>query len=229
MRTPHTVLPRGMKVRVTLRDGTELYGKFKERTPKHVVLFDGRKIPGGDIKAFTPVKGGKIVIRLLDIYQGTAIRPNALEFLYELMRERDPEINISHSTLPSFEQHRQFVTRRPFRLWFLIERAPVGNEPPAWLGYVSATHRNEIGIVLRRQYRGNGFGPEAVGLLTKIHKPLPAEPSERNGSWLANIAPTNAHSRHMFEKLGFTKIQETFALNEETTNGHEESPEARPA
>lgn len=218
-----------MRVRIVLRDDTEVYGKFKERTPKWVVLFDGRRIPGGDIKAFTMMKGGKIMIRLLDVYEGKGIRAQALEFLYELIKERDPEINISHSTLPSFEQHRQFMTRKPFRFWYLIERAQNGHEPPAWLGYISATHRNEIGIVLRRQYRGNGFGPEAVELLRKMHRPLAAEPSERNGNWLANIAPSNAHSRHMFEKLGFSKIQETFALNEETTDGNEEATAARPA
>lgn len=218
-----------MKVRITMRDDTEVFGKFKERTPKYVVLFDGRRIPGGAIKAFTPMKGGKIVLKLLDVYQGTAIRAGALEFLYELMKERDPEVNISHSTLPSFEQHRQFVTRRPFRLWFLIERAPMGNEPPAWLGYISATGLNEIGIVLRRQYRGNGFGPQAIGLLTQAHQPLPAEPSVRNGRWLANIAPTNEHSKHTFMKLGFTKIQETYALHEETTDGNEKATEAGPA
>lgn len=214
-----------MRVRIVLRDDTEVYGKFKERTAKWVLLFDGRRIHGGNIKAFTMMKGGKMMVRLIEVYDNKGIRAGALEFLYELMKERDPEINISHSTLPTFEQHRQFVTRRPFRFWYLIERAQLGAEPPAWLGYISATHRNEIGIVLRRQYRGNHFGPEAVGLLVRAHRPLPAEPS----SWLANIAPANAHSRHMFEKLGFTKIQETLALNEETTDGNEESPAARSA
>ena len=114
MKTPHTSAPRGQRVRIVLLDGTEFYGKFRERTPKWVVL-DDRRIRPGDIRAFTIVKGGRTMVKLLDIYQGSGIRTGALEFLYELMRERDPEISISHSTLPTFEQHRQFVTRRPYR------------------------------------------------------------------------------------------------------------------
>jgi hypothetical protein len=66
------------------------------------------------------------VIRLVDVYDPTGpggIRGGALEWLYELMKEREPEINISHRELPTFEQHRQFVTRRPYRFWYLIETA----------------------------------------------------------------------------------------------------------
>ncbi len=225
MKTPHTSAPRGARVRVVLMDGTNLYGRFMERTPKWVVLDTG-KIRPGDIRAFTIVKGGKTMIRLLDVYPGGNIRPGALEFLYELMREREPEVNISHRELPSFEQHRQFVTRRPFRCWYLIERQAEGKEEPVWVGYVSATPQNEIGIVLRKAYRGCGFGPMAIRTLTQIHRPMPAEPGVRNGRWLANIAPGNAHSRHVFERLGFREIQRTYELNEEAENGNEKTAQA---
>lgn len=166
------------------------------------------------------------MVKLLDIYQGNGIRHGALEFLYELMKERDPEINISHSTLPSFEAHRQFVTRKPYRFWYLLERQAEGREEPVWIGYISATYANEIGIVIRKQYRGNGFGPMAIRILTQAHRPSPASASVRNGNWLANIAPANPHSQHIFQKLGFRKLQETYMLNEEEHHG---SKEARPA
>lgn len=152
--------------------------------------------------------------KLVDVYDASGIRAGALEFLYALMREREPEINISHRELPSFEQHRQFVTRRPFRYWYLIE---IYSE---WVGYISATDRNEIGIVILKAYRGQGHGPAAIRLLLLMHAPLPADPSVRNGHWLANIAPANEHSKHAFEKLGFRKIQETYEFNEEETHGN---------
>ena len=211
MRTPHTSAPRGQRVRVVLNDGTELYGKFKERTPKWVLL-DNHKIRPGDIRALTIVKGGITMIRLLDVYQAGTIRPGALEFLYELMKEREPEVNISHRAFPSFEQHRQYVTRRPYRFWYLIERQAEGKEEPVWIGFISATHANEIGIVIRKPFRGNGFGPMAIGQLMLGHKPNPAEPGVRTGNWVANIAPANQHSQRTFAKLGFRKIQETFEL-----------------
>jgi RimJ/RimL family protein N-acetyltransferase len=166
------------------------------------------------------------VIKLLDVYQAGAIRPGALEWLYDLIKERDPEINISHSTLPSFEQHRQFVTRRPYRFWYLIEYTPEQTEmrpPPAYfVGYISATHANEIGIVLKKCWRGIGCGPVAIRMLIALHSPNPADASVRNGHWLANIAPANEHSRHVFTSLGFRKIQETFEFqSEENTDGNQ--------
>lgn len=172
------------------------------------------------------------MIRLVDLYQA-GLRRGGLEFLYELMKEREPEISISHRELPSFEQHRQFVTRRPYRFWYLIEFvadtpeqavASGGYIAPVWVGYVSATHDNAVGIVLLKVFRGRGFGPLAVEALMKLHRPNPAEPSVRNGQWLANIAPANERSRRAFECIGFRKIQETFEFQKsnEETHGNEE-------
>lgn len=168
------------------------------------------------------------MIKLVDIYDGARIRDGALEFLYELMKEREPEINISHRELPTFEQHRQFVTRRPYRFWYLIEAVDFETRNPArdhpWIGYVSATHSNEIGIVLLKDWRGHGFGKLVVQELIALHRPNPAEPSVRTGTWIANVAPANERSRRMFEGLGFRKIQETFEFQspQEEDHGHQE-------
>ena len=160
-------------------------------------------------------------IFLLDVYLGHTVRAGAAKFLYELMKERDPEINISHSALPIYDEHLTFIRSRPFRCWYLIEHraetpeqaAAVGGYiAPVWCGYVSATERNEIGIVLRKAWRGKGIGPVAVAALIAKHDPLPADPTKRNGRWLANIAPANEHSKHVFQKLGFIEIQRTYAL-----------------
>lgn len=166
------------------------------------------------------------MIHLLDLYTAGSIRDGGLDFLYDLMKERDPEINISHSTLPTFWEHRQFVARRPYRCWYLIEAYAVrGWHGTGWVGYISATNRNEIGIVLLRDYRGHGFGAAAIRNLVQLHRPLPAEPSVRVGRWLANIAPANEHSKHVFSKLGFVKKQETYELPEEMQHDHEASQE----
>lgn len=164
------------------------------------------------------------MIHLVDLYDGSRVRAGALEWLYELMKEREPEINISHRELPTFEQHRQFWSRRVYRFCYLIEftadtpeeaQAVGGYVAPVWAGYLSATHNNEIGIVLRKDFRGRGLGPRAVKLLMQLHQPNPAEPSVRNGHWLANIAPMNERSQRMFTSLGFKQIQLTYEFKEE--------------
>lgn len=214
MKTPHTSCPRGQRVRVELRDGTEIYDKFRERTGKWVIL-DNHKLKPGHIKAFTIIKGGMAMLKLLDVYHAGGIRPGALEYLYELMKAREPEVNISHREMPSFEQHRQYVTRRPYRFWYLIERQGQGTFEPAWIGFISVTENNEIGIVLGKNHRGNGFGPMAISMLMSMHRPNPAVPGARTGRWLANIAPANERSLRTFARLGFRKIQETFEFQSE--------------
>jgi len=176
------------------------------------------------------------MVRLVAIYKRSGIRPGALEFLYELMKERqtEPMVNISNAGLPTFEHHRAYWTRRPYRAAYLVMADP--QEPrdgiefePTPVGYVSATTRNEIGIVLLKAYRGRGFGPEAVREFTKRHQPLPAQAGERSRHWLANINPANARSIGMFTKLGFKLIQHTYALEEETHGNRTEEGPATPA
>lgn len=53
MRLGHTGCHPGKKVLIILRDGSQMIGKFKDRTKKHVFLMDGRKIFKGDIRVFS--------------------------------------------------------------------------------------------------------------------------------------------------------------------------------
>ncbi|HEX6992361.1 MAG TPA: GNAT family N-acetyltransferase [Gemmatimonadales bacterium] len=148
-------------------------------------------------------------MRYINVYHGERLRAMAPEFLYELCKEREQEnkVNISFR-LPSWEQHVAFIERRPYRYWYILQLEGLD----AWIGYISATTHNEIGIVLLRQYRGKGFGSEAVRGFTDKFKPLPEIASVRPGRWLANIHPENAPSQRMFTKLGFTLKQQTYEL-----------------
>jgi RimJ/RimL family protein N-acetyltransferase len=143
-------------------------------------------------------------MKLVDVYTD---REKSMVFLYELIKERmtEPEVNIS-ATMPTWQQHRQFVCRKPYRCWYLIE------VDGAFVGYVSATANNEIGIVIAKASRGKGYGPMAIKELMRMHDPLPAIPSKRSGKWLANINPKNERSIGMFTSLGFKHLQNTYAL-----------------
>lgn len=133
------------------------------------------------------------MIELRSIYR----ERDAVNFLYELLKERTPEQSISHRAMPTLEEHAQFVRSKPYFAWYLIM---VGDE---WAGTCYLTHDSEIGIHIKDGYRGNGYGAQAVSaLMTKW-------PRKR---YLANINPANAPSIAFFEKLGARHIQSTFEL-----------------
>lgn len=115
--------------------------------------------------------------------------------LFELLRTRDPIANISHKNMPTFEEHRAFVRGRPYDAWYLIK---VTGE---YIGATCLSNAGEIGISLFREHQGKGFGPRAVRALMKRH------PRKR---YLANVAPDNSASIHMFDKLGFHLLQNTY-------------------
>jgi RimJ/RimL family protein N-acetyltransferase len=119
-----------------------------------------------------------------------------VEFLYDLLVERDPVANISHHQMPTFEQHHAFVKSKPYRVWYII----YADDDP--VGSVYLTKKNEIGIFIIKSHQGNGYGKQAIRSLMELH------PEKQ---FLANIAPGNSRSIAMFEGLGFDLIQFTFS------------------
>ena len=165
------------------------------------------------------------MIELLDLYdRENSPRAGAALFLYELMAERleDPHVNISHTEMPVWDEHIAFLASVPYRAWMLIAAHLPASQyaKPVWVGYVSATRVNEIGIVIQRKWRGQGYGSAAVRKFIQTFQPLPAVRSYRTGAWVANINPANEPSQKMFQKLGFQCIQTTYQLPEEGTHGN---------
>ena len=126
--------------------------------------------------------------------------------LYEILKDRPDYANISHSVLPKWRDHILYIKSKPMRVWYLIK---IGND---YVGQVSATRNNEIGIAILTPYRGKGYARQAIEKLMARHKPLPAVRGRRYGNWVANINPKNAPSIALFEKAGFKHIQNTYTL-----------------
>lgn len=118
-------------------------------------------------------------------------------FLYELLKERPSEVNISHKKMPSFDDHWAFVASKPYLAWYLIEN-PYGILPA---GSVYLTHQYEIGLFIAKEHQGKGFGTRALKLLMDMH------PQHR---FLANVASSNPKSQAFFERQGFKLIQKTY-------------------
>ena len=159
------------------------------------------------------------MIRLVDIYRGGKIDQADVDFLYRLLAERPADANISHREMPTPEQHKQFVHRRPYAHWYLIE-GNIGGGPLALVGSIYLTHQREVGIFLLRQAWGRGNARAALWWLRRLH----------HGRILANVAPANKRSARFFQAAGGRLIQHTYELPEEVlSDGQEKSSPARPA
>lgn len=137
------------------------------------------------------------MITLTSVYRDAA----AVDILYELLKERAPEMSISHKALPSLDQHAEFVRSIPYQGWYLVR----ANYVPAAVGSIYLTRHREVGIFLFARHQGKGYGRQAIEELRKRHP----------GRMLANVAPTNERSLAFFRKMGARLIQHTFELPEE--------------
>jgi RimJ/RimL family protein N-acetyltransferase len=121
-------------------------------------------------------------------------------FLYDLLAQRDPSVNISHKEMPTYEEHVVFIASHPYPYHKIIEvpgDVPGSRQP---VGVVYVTPRNEVGIQLARQWCRKGIGSWALKQVL----------ASCRGRVLANIAPGNEASKKFFESHGYRLIQETY-------------------
>ena len=128
---------------------------------------------------------------LINVYD----EPKAVPLLYQLLSERQPEANISHTKMPTMPEHEAFIASRPYHAWYMIK---AGDD---LVGAIYLGKDGEIGIGIFEKYQGKHLGTKAIKLIMEKHE----------GPFLANIAPHNGRSMHLFEKLGFRLIQYTYA------------------
>jgi RimJ/RimL family protein N-acetyltransferase len=132
--------------------------------------------------------------------------PNHLDILYEILLEREPSQSISHTKMPTREEHKGFVDRLhylghcPYKAWYFIQK-PAFKEV---VGTVYLTNEREIGVTIFKRYHRRGYGKSAVELLMAKHP----------GEFRANINPGNHRSIEFFRKLGFKHIQNTYRLGQ---------------
>ena len=117
------------------------------------------------------------------------------EFLYELLKQREGQVNISHCSLITWEEHLDYIKNHSYKSWDVIwvENNRVGN--------IYLTQRDEIGIFIDKKFQGSGYGSQALKQFM-----------EKNGKkrYLANINPTNYKSIQFFGKHGFIHFQNTY-------------------
>lgn len=118
------------------------------------------------------------------------------QFLFEMLKERDSRINIDF-TMPTFEQHVRFCQSNPYQVWNIIQ-----NDLKR-LGHVYLTHKNEIGIFVKKELKNKGIGSQVI---TEFLRQNPRK------QYLANINPQNTISVDFFTKHGFKPKEIIFSL-----------------
>ena len=127
----------------------------------------------------------------------TLVSKNDAKFLYDLLKERESDVNISHKKMPTYAQHIKFIESKPYSKWYIIR---LGNQK---IGSAYLSKQNEIGIFITKNMHAKKFGTTALNILIK---------KNRRKRYLANINPKNKKSISFFKKNGFELIQHTFEL-----------------
>lgn len=125
------------------------------------------------------------------------VNKSDLQFLYDLLLERDSKNNISHKKIPSFYNHKKFVFSKPYRKWYIIYY----NKEK--IGSIYLSKQDEIGISLQKKTHNEKISQKALESI------IIKNPRRR---FLANISPLNVQSKKFFKKNGFKLIQCTYEL-----------------
>ena len=123
-------------------------------------------------------------------------------FLYNLLKERDSRVNISHRKMPTYSEHLKFIRSKPYTKWYIVELGA------SKIASVYLTSQNEIGIFIKKTYQNKKLG--SVILSQLIQK----NPRER---YLANVSPKNKTSENFFKSNGFKFVQKTYELTQNSS------------
>ena len=118
-----------------------------------------------------------------------------VKFLFDLLKERDPHVNISHRKMPTYNQHTKFIKSKPYSKWYIILKLKQK------IGSIYLSKNDEIGIFLSKKFQGKNVGNFALNELMKKN------PRKR---FLANVNPKNKKSISFFKNNNFKLIQYTF-------------------
>ena len=133
-------------------------------------------------------------------FQEVTSQPRDVRELYDLLAERTSVENISHTKMPTFEEHQRFVWNKPYLRWYFITTDMDGRVGTCYITREDNFKQHYIGIAIYKRSRQHGYGEAAVKLLLKECKELNINP-------VANINPANLKSIKLFKKLGFKELQ----------------------
>ena len=124
-----------------------------------------------------------------------------IALLYDLLKNR--KFNISHSSMPTMNQHDSFVRSHPYRGWWLIYDASNNSDT---IGSVYVGFDNSVGLNIDLNKITFSAKYFTQTLLKEIN-PLPPEPSKIFGDFFFNISPKNNDLQTWLEESKYNVTQ----------------------
>ena len=124
------------------------------------------------------------------------------KILFEMLRKR--KNSISHSLLPSYQDHKSFVLNHPYRAWYIVK----ANDEIVGNAYLLKD--NYVGINIVKNSRA--VTPVVIQMILNRYKPLKAIKSVRSASFVFNASPNNKNYIKILERMGARLVQMTFSF-----------------
>ena len=124
-----------------------------------------------------------------------------IRLLFELLSRR--RHSISHNTMPTYDQHIEFVQNNPYRAWFIIY------EQDKAIGSVYVQFDNSIGLNVDDEISTVTL-KNIIDQVKMRLSPLEAIPSLRYKDFFFNVAISNKKLQQKLEILGFKPSQMSY-------------------
>jgi len=125
------------------------------------------------------------------------VTKNDALFLYDLLKNKDPNANISHKKMPSYDEHVEFVMSKPYTNWYIIECDKKN------VGTIYLSKQDEIGISINNDYEYDQIVKPALKLLMKLNQ---------RKRYLANTSPKDVSAQEFLLKNGFTGLEYVYEM-----------------
>ena len=135
------------------------------------------------------MKQNEIILKIVD--------DSDFRFLFNLLKQRDSESNISHKKMPTYSEHVKFVKSKPYSKWYIIQKSKMK------IGSIYLSKNDEVGIFIKKKIHREGLATKALELLMNKNP---------RTKYLANVSPKNLSSSKFFKKNNFKLIQHTYEL-----------------
>ena len=126
-----------------------------------------------------------------------------LNLLYLQLKKRS--YHVSHKSLPSFKEHKDFVNNNPYRAWFIVKHEST------YIGNIYIQFDNSIGLNFEENITSDQI-QKILSLICSKLPPLESIHSSRLGSYFVNVPSSNISLQKKLTLIKCTEIQRSYIL-----------------